>query len=365
MFKKMALTTVAAFFCFFGHAATIRTVESFYNTSILMSSGEDISGAIAFTDLGAPYGISYSQYTPNGVYFEKTQLAGGAVSYAVSYYKSLAFTYSSNVVFKYNDRFIPLGRTPFTSVSSLRAPADSVVSLIANYKKGDQVQILFGGLSVVVTEPTINEWRQLINASPSDASLGGIGPIGGEPVVMGGYLHGWAYDPKAPSYQPMLHIYRGSKIVGSVVANQGSCLVKDNVRCAELPVDALSKWKKYVYSFDLSGIREPSLESIKIYALNSVAGQQNSLIFEGSMIFKDDVDCVYDWAQKILPEILGGKYSSTIEGNARVRRYSTGSMLATTLGSGEWSFIVEGGPHTPGGKLIDLLPAALEGNCGR
>ena len=81
------------------------------------------------------------------------------------------------------------------------------------------------------------------------------------------------------------------------------------------------------------------------------------------MILKDDIECVYNWAEKALSSIIPEKKTTINEGVYKVRRYSNGLMFATVFGSGDFSFQLPGGQLTASDNLGTFLPTALAAGC--
>lgn len=167
------------------------------------------------------------------------------------------------------------------------------------------------------------------------------------------------------THRSVVHVYRGQKLLFTTVADTENCMAALKHPCQAIGKETLVNWQKNIYAVDLERITGASGDRVYLYAVSSVQGTPNTELLSADFVLKDDIDCVYGWAEKVLPDLLPRGPKTVVEGNNRVRRYSNGSVLATAFALGDFSYKANGSDFIPGGKLQSFIPAAIAADCGR
>lgn len=346
-------------------ANVLKWTDTFYNTHVLEYT-TPTNSSITYDDHMAAGGYTYSQTPVSDFTLQKVLYANGREDHFMYLYKKNGFSVNSTIDFKYNSSIIPIPRTKFTSFDMLNISAYFITGAIESAKPTDSLQYRFGAYTVTPDESTIKIWKQVLAGDPRDATTPTIRARSSNNLqVAGKHLMGWVADPYNDAHKSVVHVYRGQKLLFTVVADTEDCRAATKHPCQAVGKETLVNWQKFIYAVDLEKITGASGDRIFLYAISSKAGTPNTELFSGDFVLKDDIDCVYGWAEKVLPDLLPRGPKTVVEGNNRVRRYSNGSVLATAFALGDFSYKTNGGDFIPSGKLQSFIPAAIAADCGR
>lgn len=191
-------------------------------------------------------------------------------------------------------------------------------------------------------------------------------PYGNPPQLVGRKVTGWAHDPKAGwQYKQEIEIHRGGKFIKRINADITDCTIRSGNACSLL-VNKENLWRSGIYEFDLSDIRGASAEPIQVIAINTVSSHPHTLLGSLSLALEDDIECVYDWAEKVLdPQMFSERANTYTVGDFLARTYTSGYTVAALHGSGETFLQTQDGSIHFVGYMRDLIPAAVAQQCGR
>ncbi|NUN59994.1 MAG: hypothetical protein HUU13_02620 [Burkholderiaceae bacterium] len=348
------------------NAAITRKVDTYDGSVILQSITYEPSLTISLDG----YNTSETHGQFDFYQFYKKRAANGAL-YTMLYIAIPNATYSymgydSQGSIKVDNSIIPLTRLPFDSIKSIyldMTPALTYLRNGMNHQLTIRVTGPRGTFTADLPESIKKEWIRLLETDINDEGLLAVKPIGSQIFTVGKSITGWAVDPKNDLHKPIIHVYRGNTAITAITANIEDC--KTGKACSAL-TEQNKSWRNYVYQYNLEGITGASTEPIRLIALNSNPNHPAEVIASANMVLRDDIECIYNWAEEILlGDIISEKQTTRDEGVHRVRRYSNGSMLAAVYGSGDFSFSIKGGTHTPGGNISQFLGDAISQNCGR
>lgn len=346
-------------------AGVLKRTDTFYNTHILEYT-TPANSSITYDDHMASGGYNYSQTPISDFTLQKVLYADGTEDHFMYLYKKNGFSINSTIDFKLNSSIISVPRTKFTSFDLLNAWAYFITGAIEHAKPTDSIQYRFGAYNVIPDESTIKIWKQVLAGDPRDAATPTIRARSSSNLqVTGKHLIGWVADPYNDAHKSVVHVYRGQKLLFTVVADTEDCRAVAKHPCQAIGKEILVNWQKFVYAVDLERILGASGDRVFLYAISSKAGTPNTELFSGDLVLKDDIDCVYGWAEKVLPDLLPRGPKTVVEGNNRVRRYPNGSVLATAFALGDFSYKANGSDFIPSGKLQAFIPAAIAADCGR
>lgn len=363
-----------------------RTIDSFDGRIFVTSkirSNDDIEHNYTGDALVSSTFTSYSiRGDFNELEFYKVRTAQQATYYMLrvhgnssEYYSSVNSTATLNV----DGTFINLvNRWDTSSIRRYYIEMDNVIPYLTDGNPHSiSLRLSTGGrtYTVKIDDRIKKEWLQVIEANFDDGNLGHVRPIGGSNYIVGKTATGWVADPHSRDTKPMIHVYRGSSPLFAIQASSDRCremgikagtydyVTTKQYACDLLGPEIIGKWRKWVYNFDLESINGASTDPIRIIAINSKPGKPATELHSQKMILKDDIECVYNWAEKALSSIIPEKKTTINEGVYKVRRYSNGLMFATVFGSGDFSFQLPGGQLTASDNLGTFLPTALAAGC--
>lgn len=362
--KKLLIAASFLLLALSANAEIKRVADSFDGSIILESNIYSSSNRIGLdgynsSDITGPFSYSfYQKRTASGNHYNMLYVSLSNTRYTY-------FGYDSQGSIKVDETIIPLTRLPFESISYIYLDMTPVLNYLRNGMNHDMTLRISGSkgtFTAKIDEAVKKEWMRVAEMNINDEYLLGARPFGSSIYTVGKTITGWATDPKNLMHKPVLHVYRGNNPIAAISANIEDC--KTGRACAALPQK--TTWRKYVYEFNLENVSGPSPDPIRLIAINSNPAHPPEEIASAPMVLRDDIECVYNWAEKLLiGDIISEKKATIDEGVHRVRRYSNQTMMATVYGSGDFSFSIKGGPLTPAGNLSLLLKDAIADGCGR